>query len=554
MRKGLVTLGVVTLVLAVSSSFAEAPILSCLPDIVISDVEQNSQTDDLNLFIFSDAIDLNEYVEDPDTSDSLLAWSGLDPSGSISINDILLVPPLDTLNPGAKELTQTTSLATFKNETWMGIDPGAGATTETMIELYVSDATTVTQASMLVTTVNAAVDVGDPDAVIAVNLKNYQFTGGAEGWTWFEIASLIIPAHNEAGGTLSMTEAAGHDNIVFGAYESPRDPALAIDPKLGCIMRARYEMTVQAASATVTPGLRLRGLTAHVAPDPTSGDWEQDFLSEDYTSDDLAQYGTIDFAMGGGDFDARAADQTFELMVFPRQVSENLESEDPASPVVTYVSADLLDLEGSVENDAGTWNVESVVVDGVNRPSIGMGTAVPAMSFSDFSTGWSTGIKALAIPINQAGLSVNAGADLTITVGTQSENFDAYAEMTDGETMIPGNYYRIAFVLTSTEQPGGDKGPTARCVLVSSRFVYSANKTLQGGALLTHLSLVPSLMELWVHAPAEMASTPGATEAMKIQFESYLGLNVPQWPDFRSVSGTLTCTDIITETFAPGDL
>ena len=54
MRKGLVTLGVVALVLAVSPSFAEAPLLTCLPDIVISDVEQNSATADANLFVFSD--------------------------------------------------------------------------------------------------------------------------------------------------------------------------------------------------------------------------------------------------------------------------------------------------------------------------------------------------------------------------------------------------------------------------------------------------------------------------------------------------------------------
>jgi hypothetical protein len=50
MRKGLVvTLGVVALIFVVSPSFALAPLITCIPDITISDVEQNAATVDNNI-------------------------------------------------------------------------------------------------------------------------------------------------------------------------------------------------------------------------------------------------------------------------------------------------------------------------------------------------------------------------------------------------------------------------------------------------------------------------------------------------------------------------
>jgi len=54
-----------------------APIISCIPDIIISDADQKSA--DRNLFIFENALNLDELVRD-DTAASLLKWSFVEPT------------------------------------------------------------------------------------------------------------------------------------------------------------------------------------------------------------------------------------------------------------------------------------------------------------------------------------------------------------------------------------------------------------------------------------------------------------------------------------------
>jgi hypothetical protein len=560
MRKGLVTLGVVALVLAVSPSFAEAPILSCLPDIVVSDLGLGGQTADTDMFIFSDAVNLDDLVFDADTADDQLRWSGIDPAGEIEINGIMLDNAgVDTLNPGASDLRDVSALATIRNATWDAAPPGAGTTGETIIELYVSDATTVTQGSMKITTVDTDGTTGSQaDAVLPPVVANYTFDSGAEGWNWFEEPAWIIPTHSATGGALTMTEPATHDSIVFGAYESPQDPALAVMPKLGCIQAARYQIASSgSASPAATPGFRLRGASVHVI-DVGGGVWQPDFGSLDFNSLDQVQYGTIDFIMNapGGDYDGRVpgAGQEYSVMCFPRQIAENLLSDNAASPVIHYFSADLLDLEGGVEFDSGTLSVDSIVVESIDRPEIGTGTAVPGMTFAtaDFASGWATGTKALLPPAPIAGsvTPTATASGLAIDVGTQAGMFEAWCENTAGAAIEPGRTYRMAFWCTSTEQPGSNAGPLVRVNLDSSAFIWSAVKELKGGSLLCRLNDQPSLMELWAVAPSEKASTPGQTEPMKLKFSSYQADNsVPAWPVQTTVEGTVAVTSIDTEVF-----
>jgi hypothetical protein len=427
-----------------------------------------------------------------------------------------------------------------------------------MITLYVSDGTTVTEGTMTVTTVNTEFgDASPTDAVVPATVASYDFAGGAEGWNWFEIVvpGIVAAGHSASGGALNMTETLPHTDIVFGGWESPQDPAVAVSPKLGCIMRARYQISTDAPSPRETPGMRFRGATVRMV-DLGGGNWTVDFANEDYNSLDEIKVSTLDFIMAGPpeDYNGRTpgAGQEYTLMVFPRQIADNLESDDPDSPVVHYFSCDLMDLDGTFDSDQGTLSVDSVVIDGIDRPEIGQGTAVPELSFSDFSTGWSTGIKALPPgTLNQSGLVVSTGASLSIQISPGNENYEAFAEHDTGAPLTPGQYYRLAYWCTSTETPGGDKGPTTRVNLDSEVFIWSMSKELTGGSLLCRLTSTPSLMELWLAAPAEKTSTPGATENMKPKFYSYLGENVAQWPDFRLVSGTIECTQIQTEVFDP---
>jgi hypothetical protein len=641
MRKGLVTLGVVALVLAVSPGFAEAPLLSCLPDLVVSDLEENTQTDDTNLFIFQDAIDLDEYVEDADTADDQLRWSfietsapggtieingigsnpaatqpddllepgafnirsttslitvvnaawygidpgadgetteatiemyvsdgdtplpslrwsGIDPAGMVEINGILLNNPgVDTTEPGAEDLRAADDMMSLRNAAWFGTDPGAGAVTETLVEIYVSDGTSVTQQTMKVTTVNATNDTGQGDAITPVELASYDFAADEQGWTFAGAPSgstIISSAGNaHVPGALTLTEPTAHTTIIFGSYESPKDPTNAVTPKLGCIIRARYQLSSDQTNPTATPGIRLNGSTNHVI-ESTPGVWDPNFGNQDFTSLDQVQVQTQDFFMTGGEFDGRVpgTGQEYTLLVFPRQVEETLLSDNPVEPVVTFVTCDLLDLEGTVGSDSGTMSIESVVIDGVDRPSLGAGTAVAGLTMSDFSTGWITGIKEIpgGTGIDQAGLTVTTGADLSIAVQPGNEWFEAFAEMATGVTLVPGQYYRVAFSCTTTATPAGDQSPTVQTIVQSESFVYGALKELKGGSLFSRLTATASLMELWFVAPSEKTSTPGLTEGMKANFKSYLETNsVPQFPSGRFVSATVACTEIQAEAF-----
>jgi hypothetical protein len=448
-------------------------------------------------------------------------------------------------------------LITVVNAAWYGIDPGAdGETTEATIEMYVSDGTTLSSQLMTITTVNTLTNdpSGQGDEVLPAMLKTYPFTSDEEGWTWFEFgAPFVAPDHAAPGGAITMTEQPNPTGIVFGGWESPRDPATALRPKVGCIMRARYQMTSSQTDEN-SPGYRMRGLTSHVAQ--VGGSWEQIFDNPDKNSLDQAFFSTLNFAfqtlepglisrIPGPD-----PGQEYVLMVYPRQVPEMLLADD----VVTYVTCDLLDLEAGLDNDSGTLSILSVEVDGIDRPEIGAGTAVAEMSFTDFSTGWRTEIKSLGTdsptdPENHVGLSATAGTDLTIVVASGNAHFEAITEMETGVALESGRTYRLAFTCTSTETPSGDAGPLVRTNVTSEFFAYTAVKELEGGSLLARLSSTPSLMELWVEAPSDIGA--GLTEGMKAQFISYQASNPTGgfWPFFREVSGTVVCTQIEAEVF-----
>jgi hypothetical protein len=553
MRKGLVTLGVVALVLAVSPSFAEAPLLTCLPDIVISDVEQNSATADANLFVFSDAINFDEYVVDPDTPVDTLRWSFIESGGAtIEINGIPSNPLVNTVEPGADDLRAVAATASFVDVEWTATPPAtAGETKEVFIDMHVSDGTAVSTQTIKVTSVNDTDATGAPDAVVPVEVASFDFATGAEGWTQFTASGVINATLAASGGSLNATEPAIHINIVYGAWESPKNPATGVHAKIGCIHRARYQVSTNAASATATPGFRFRALAKPMI-DVGGGVWDPDFTDDNYNVTDAIIYSSANLIMGMGGLDARmpGAGSEYTLMAFPRQVAEQLM--DPN--VVLYFTADLMDLDATFDTDSGTLSFESVTIDGVDRPEPGAGTAVPALTFAtaDFATGWTASTKALPPgTFISTGLSASATASgLEITVGTSSENFEAFAELNTGVSLEAGRVYRLMFMATSTETPGGDAGPLLRTNVTSSRFVYSAIKELEGGALLARLTSTPSPMELWILAPTEDTNVGGGlTEPMKPQIQSYLTANVAQFPFFREVSGTVAITEINTEVF-----
>jgi len=375
---------------------------------------------------------------------------------------------------------------------------------------------------------------------MAGTLQSHSFGTNSEGWQWLAAPpALVEPAHGWAPGALTMTEAAGQSQIVWGSWESPQVPGVAVSPGFGRVLRARVRMR-SSVNGAACPGFRLRAITTHVTF--SGGRWLPDYRHPDFNSYITVNYRTTDpFFVAGRE---PGSGKTYTLLSYPEQTASLA---DPM--VVTYFGVDLLDADASFTNDAGTLYIDSLEVDSFSAPAIGAGQAEPGLSATNFSA-WSPNIG--PVPggaSNTAGLvaSGNAGG-LTITVAPGNQWF--LAQLTGaGATLTPARYYRMSYSVTSNETPGGDFGPTVRAGIASAKFVYSADKELFGGSAGAHFTATPRPFEVWLAAPTADPATPGRTETMQPRFGSWLTNSNTGWPFYKRVSGTVRCTQLATESF-----
>jgi hypothetical protein len=556
MRKGLVvTLGVVALVCVVSPGFALAPIISCVPDIIVSDVENNTQTNDLNFFIFSDALDLDDMVQDADDPSSTIRWSFLDPSGTIQINGILSNTGSLT-EPGAADLRTVSRYATFENIAWNAAPPTAdGATTDAMITLVASDGTGTDSADIIVTTVNdGAADFtdGTPDGVSIPLAHSYLFDS-LDNWEWYTFSGLTEPtAHAVSGGSMSINTAGQSvlppNPSVYGTWETTKDPALAapLQAKTGCVMRVRFDMR-SSVDGQGCPGFRMRANWVKVQYISSLNLWATNFSDQDFNVEQQLVYATFN----GQHIDGRepgVSGHTYTLLYYPEQ-TDTLETTG-----IIYLGFDILDNDvfpGA--DDEGTLYVDQIDIDWFDNPDVGAGRAEPAMSFTDFSdaAGWSQGITEIVVgSANLAGLTISRTASqVAITVAPTNTLFEAVSQ-SGAVQLEPDRYYRVTYMITSTQQPGGPFGPTVRGAINSLSFIFGCNKDLKGGGLLSSFDLTPRPYQIWIQAPVAAAGS-STTEDMSVIFESYLLENPnPSFPG-KTIQGTVTCGEIITESWAP---
>jgi len=547
MRKGLVvTLGVVALVCVVSPGFALAPIISCVPDIIISDVEDNSQTDDLNFFIFSDALNLDDLVQDADDPSSTIRWCFIEtsPGNSIRINGIVSNPAVNILEPGVDDLRIVSDMATFENILWSGTNTTATAM-DSMITLYASDGTGTDSVDIIVKTRNktaAPYDVGPPNDGVDIAVTHSFLFDTQDNWEWYTFGGLTVPtAHAAGGGTMSITTT-GQTPTVYGTWESSKNPQYAapLTQKTGCVMRARFALT--SPDGAVCPGFRLRANWVKVEYNSSLGIWVTNYTDQDFNAEQQMVYATFDPVHIAGR-EPGSSGQTYTLLYYPVQ-TETLETTG-----ITYLAFDMLenDTQG---NDEGTISCDQIDVSWFDNPAVGSGRAEAAMSTTDFSA-WTPGITNIDPAANTSGLTVTPSASgITIVVAPGNTLFEAVARG-PAVTLEPGRYYRVTYTITNSQTPGGAFGPTVRGAINSLDFVFGNNKDLAGGGLLSAYDSTPRPYQFWVQAPsADAGTSPPATEDMALVFESYL-LQNPN-PQFnKAVNGTLTCTEVVTESWAP---
>jgi hypothetical protein len=557
MRKGLVvTLGVVALLSAVSSGFSFAPVISCIPDVIISDAEQN-QTSDLNFFIFSDALNLDSLVRDDDTTKNLLKWSFFEstaPGNAIKINGIGSVPdllPATLKDPGANNLRAVTPLASFQNVLWSPPGSPTGTSMTSTLQMIVSDGTAISSQSIMVKTVNTGVGAAtDPsaqkDALIPQAGKSWAFATTSEGWSWFSQGGISAPTHATAVGKLTMTEPSTTTiphAIVYGAWESPQNPtaAGALKARYGCVVRARFAMS-SSVNGQGCPGLRFRAWWTKVLLSGST--WIPDWNATDFVDLYEQNYTTLTGMYVQGR-EPGTAGKTFTMLYYPQQ-TDTLMSETSA---VVYVTCDLLD-DDAFGTDAGIINIDQVDVDGFARPPVGAPgmNAVPGLSFDTNFSSWASTrfAKKLDPSATTATLTMSANtAGITITCGAGTSLWEyGFSSPMPGVTLADGRYYRALWQATSSQTPGGPAVPTVRTGIISTSFSYYQNKKLEGGASFATLKSTPTDFEQWWAAPSNIGSTT-ATEPFQLRFEAYVLFQ----PDLRGKqqSGTVGLRKVTTE-------
>lgn len=175
MKKGLLAL-FAAVTLCASSVFANAPVVTELPDVTIGDQEDNTGTDN-NFFVFTNAFEFRQFVNDADDDEALLKWSfdeGVSPAGTnagrwfqINGKDALhnageaVADDPDNaphLNPGANELNVgSNGFATFRDIIFSptsGSKPFGNPTEDhsagKVVTFFVADNTTVTAAAPII--------------------------------------------------------------------------------------------------------------------------------------------------------------------------------------------------------------------------------------------------------------------------------------------------------------------------------------------------------------------------------------------------------------------
>jgi len=283
MKKGfIVALMTVSIASAmVSGSYASAPVIRDLPDIIIGD-EATGLATSAQTFVFPDALDLRAYfTSDNDSTSVSVKWSYLDTADEISINGVPSVTS-DPINPSAGDriTTNDTDSAqvdgdpftiTFRNK-YFSPDGGPNdlhslpefsdpltsvsvlATNE--LTLFASDGATYTAKPLTVYTVNNTSD-GLSGGLTFTLENNPDFSGGsANSWT----GTLLT-----AGGSFAARSGVGGSGLCMDTNANPatnsftqwKSPLQYVDLKDNTLYRVRFSMNTSQATPGNIPFWRL---------------------------------------------------------------------------------------------------------------------------------------------------------------------------------------------------------------------------------------------------------------------------------------------------------
>ncbi|MCX7717088.1 MAG: hypothetical protein N2111_01625 [Candidatus Sumerlaeaceae bacterium] len=225
------------LVTSASVSFAAAPTIRDLPEVIIGDAEDNIGTDN-NFFVFTNAFKFDDYAQDVDTTVSTLIWSfdegnptgpnwfEINGIGPVAVGDAAIAAEaaaggVNRLNPAGKNIRLGNTFATFRDVIFSPpptvlpyadpVDPAKTqhATGKT-VRFYVSDGTQVTSEDTIVRTVDDGFDALSPACVYSTRqvdsfTTNNVTTNAGDPNGWFFSVAAGSPVGAYEAGTQSIS-------------------------------------------------------------------------------------------------------------------------------------------------------------------------------------------------------------------------------------------------------------------------------------------------------------------------------------------------------------
>lgn len=264
MRKGLTqTLLTVAVALLGFNAMSAAPIIGNIPDVIIGDAEAGTSS---NLFVYPDAINLDTFVSDDNTSDGAILWSYSASGTAYRLNGAPEIGAGDPNAPGGASLAGDSDAAkvdanartvTFRNinRSPVGGPNTAPTTSESeVVTLFASDSTTYSQKDFMVFVDNDGADALSGGSSYVLEFSK-SFTQGAQGWVSFVDFAI--------GGTVTTTQGASGlcvdvslAGVNIGGWATEPFSAAnytGIDLTANSVYQVRTGVTVSGATAGTAP-------------------------------------------------------------------------------------------------------------------------------------------------------------------------------------------------------------------------------------------------------------------------------------------------------------
>lgn len=269
MRMGLrETLLAVAIAVLGLNAMAMAPTIGEIPDIIVGDAEEATES---NRFVFPDAINLDGYVSDDNTSPGGILWSygvavtptryTLDAVAPLDIGSEDPNAPgskrIDTqdLDPGQADSNARSITIRDELRSPVASDPGpysdpAGTgilPDSRVVTLFASDGSSWSMKSIMIYTDDDGLDRFSPEGAQHVDVYDADFTASINGWTYALNGGTATGTQNATSGLCIDVPATGNnDGIWFSAYG-------VIDLVDNAVYRARLNVNTTQTTVFNTP-------------------------------------------------------------------------------------------------------------------------------------------------------------------------------------------------------------------------------------------------------------------------------------------------------------